>query len=88
MDIFLIFIPIAIIYILAQGLLFIFDLKDYKFKVWKMSEGGSFFPFQIIDTRRYVFSGRSAYLHQRKCLCEYCKSWKFPYDTNRFKLKK
>ena len=88
MEIFLIFIPVLIIYILAQGLLFIFDLKDYKIKVWKMGRGGTFFPFQILDTRRYVFTKRNAFLHRRKCLCDYCKSWKFPDDPNRFKLKK
>ena len=88
MSIFLILIPIVIIYIFAQGLLFIFDLKDFKFKVWNMGKGGSFFPFQILDTRRYVFSKRNAYLHPRKCLCNHCKSWKFPNDISRFKLKK
>ena len=88
MSVFLILIPIAIIYIFAQGLLFIFDLKDYKFKIWNFGRGGSFFPFQILDTRRYQFFKRSAFLHKRKCLCTFCKSWKFPDDANKFKLKK
>ena len=85
MEILLILIPVAIIYILAQGLLFIFDLKDYKIKIWKMGRGGSFFPFQILDTRRYVFTKRDVFLHRRKCLCQYCKSWKFADDA--YKLK-